>query len=152
MFTQFLPYLGFTNTYSDSSLFVKHVDGSIVILLLYVDDIIITESATSAIQQVITDLTKEFDIKDLGSLHFFLGIQISRTSNDLFLSQAKYVVDLLKKIEMMDAKPVATSCLPSNRLLKDDGHPFNNHALYRSVVGALQYLIFTRPDIAFSVH
>ncbi|CAN6702167.1 unnamed protein product [Malus baccata var. baccata] len=133
-------------------MFVKHVDGSIVILLLYVDDIIITRSATSAIQHVITDLTKEFDIKDLGSLHFFLGIQIFRSSKGLFLSQEKYVIDLLKKTEMMDAKPASTLCLPYNRLLKEDGHPFNNPSLYRSVVGALQYLVFTRPDIAFSVH
>nr|XP_017189772.2 uncharacterized protein LOC108174031 [Malus domestica] len=85
-------------------------------------------------------------------LYFFLGIQISKSSKGLFLSQEKYVVDLLKKTEMMDAKPAATPCLPYNRLLKDDGHPFNNHAPYRSVVGALQYLVFTRLDIAFSVH
>ncbi|XP_048432766.1 uncharacterized mitochondrial protein AtMg00810-like [Pyrus x bretschneideri] len=98
------------------------------------------------------DLTNKFDIKDLGSLHFFLGIQISHTDQGLFLSQEKYVANLLKKTKMMDAKPAATPCLPYSRLLKDNGQPFNNPALYRSVVGTLQYLIFTRPDIAFSVH
>ncbi|CAN6726649.1 unnamed protein product [Malus baccata var. baccata] len=104
------------------------------------------------IAQVITDLTREFDLKDLGSLHYFLGIQITRTTEGLFLSQEKYVTDLLKKTEMLESKPCATPCLPYNRLLKDDGEPFNIPTLYRSIVGALQYLVFTRPDIAFSVH
>ncbi|CAN6705605.1 unnamed protein product [Malus baccata var. baccata] len=144
--------LGFKTTYADSSLFVKTVDSGIVILLLYVDDIIITGSASASIQQVITALHTEFDIKDLGDLHYFLGIQISRTATGLFLSQSKYVLDLLTKTEMIDAKPCDTPCLPYTRLLKDDGDPYTNPTLYRSVVGALQYLTFTRPDIAFSVH
>ncbi|CAN6719979.1 unnamed protein product [Malus baccata var. baccata] len=104
------------------------------------------------IAHVITDLTKEFDLKDLGSLHYFLGIQITRTYEGLFLSQEKYVKYLLKKTEMFDSKPSATPCLPYNRLLKNDREPFNNPTLYRSIVGALQYLVFTRPNIAFSVH
>ncbi|XP_017189746.1 uncharacterized mitochondrial protein AtMg00810-like [Malus domestica] len=151
-FTAFLPQLGFTTTYSNSSLFVKAVGSTLVILLLYVDDIIITGNDSLAIQQVIQSLTSEFDIKDLGSLHYFLGIQISRTANGLFLSQHKYVHDLLVKTEMVDSKPCDTPCLPYHRLLKDDGEPYNNPTHYRSVVGALQYLTFTRPDIAFSVH
>ncbi|CAN6698425.1 unnamed protein product [Malus baccata var. baccata] len=66
--------------------------------------------------------------------------------------QAKYITDLLHKTDMSLSKPCNTPCLPYTRLLKDDGKPFHNPALYRSVVGALQYLTFTRPDIAFSVH
>ncbi|KAM1547885.1 hypothetical protein ACFX1Z_009145 [Malus domestica] len=151
-FTQFVPHLGFSNTYSDNSLFVKHVGSSIVILLLYVDDIIITSSATDAIQQVISALRKKFDIKDLGSLHFFLGIQITKTKAGLFLSQEKCIQDLLKKTKMFDSKSAAIPCLPYSRLLKDDGQPYNNPSLYRSIVGALQHLVFTRPDIAFSIH
>ncbi|KAM1541138.1 hypothetical protein ACFX1Z_011089 [Malus domestica] len=151
-FTSFLPSLGFTSTYADSSLFVKTVDTSVVILLLYVDDIIITRSATHAIHAMIQSLTQEFDIKDLGPLHYFLGIQIVHKEDGLFLSQDKYVTDLLTKSEMLLSKPCATPCFPYNRLLKDDGKPFNNPALYRSLVGALQYLTFTRPDISFAVH
>ncbi|KAM1099692.1 hypothetical protein ACFX15_006016 [Malus domestica] len=151
-FTMFLPSLGFLTTYSDSSLFVKHVGQSVVLLLLYVDDIIITGSATDAITEVIGALHSEFDIKDLGPLHYFLGIQITQQSHGLFLSQSKYVSDLLIKTDMLQSKSCTTPCLAYNRLLKDDGKPFNNPALYRSIVGALQYLTFTRPDIAFSVH
>jgi hypothetical protein len=151
-FTQFLPSLGFATTYSDSSLFVKHVGSQIVVLLLYVDDIILIGSASAAILQVIQALSTEFDITDLGSLHFFLGIQITHTSTGLFLSQSKYIEDLLIKSEMVDAKPCDTPCLPYHRLLKEDGAPYPNPTVYRSIVGALQYLTFTRPDIAFSVH
>ncbi|CAN6724204.1 unnamed protein product [Malus baccata var. baccata] len=89
-FTTFLPKLGFQNTYSDSSLFVKTVGSQIVILLLYVDDIIITGSATTEIQQVITDLTSEFDIKDLVKRIFkylkgTMDVGISYSRGDLAL-------------------------------------------------------------------
>ena len=84
-FTSFLPSLGFLSTYSDPSLFVKHVGKSVVILLLYVCDIIITRSDSESIDVVIGVLTKEFDIKDLGSLHYFLGIQITQTSSGMSL-------------------------------------------------------------------
>ncbi|XP_068305128.1 uncharacterized mitochondrial protein AtMg00810-like [Pyrus communis] len=151
-FTTFLPSLGFASTYADSSLFVKHIGTEIVILLLYVDDIIVTGSASSIIQQVIESLTVEFDIKDLGNMHYFLVIQIDRTGTSFFLSQTKYIQELLQKAEMVDCKPCDTLCLPYNRLLKDDGSPFNNLAAYRSIVGALQYLTFTRPYITFFVH
>ncbi|XP_017187807.1 uncharacterized mitochondrial protein AtMg00810-like [Malus domestica] len=135
-----------------ASLFVKHTDSGVVILLLYVDDIIVTRSTPTIIQEVICALATEFDIKDLGPLHYFLGIQITQAAERLFLSQHRYINDLLTKTEMHQSKPCATPCLPHNRLLKDDGTPFDNLALYRSIVGALQYLTFTRPDITFFVH
>ncbi|KAM1354495.1 hypothetical protein PS2_028626 [Malus domestica] len=151
-FTSFLPTIGFNATYAYSSLFVKQGGSSVVILLLYVDDIIITGNTASVMVDVIAALTKEFEIKDLGPLHYFLGIQIIQHVDGLFLSQTKYVTDLLTKTEMLESESCATPCLPYNRLLLDDGKPFNNPALYRSIVGALQYLTFTRPDIAFAVH
>ncbi|CAN6676589.1 unnamed protein product [Malus baccata var. baccata] len=140
------------STFTDSSLFVKIVDSYVVIMLLYVDDIIITGSHTQAITEVIQSLTQEFDMKDLGSLHYFVGIQIVQSKDGLFLSQDKYVTDLLTKSDMLLSKPCATPCLPYNRLVSDDGKPYNNPTLYKSLVGALQYLTFTRPDIAFAVH
>ena len=121
-------------------------------LLVYVDDIIITGSDFVGIGDIIKALTVEFDVKDLGRLHYFLGIQIVSTSDGLFLSQSRYIHELLVKTDMMAAKSCATPCLAYQRLLKDDGDLFDNPTLYRSIVGALQYLTFTRPDIAFSVH
>ncbi|KAM1789191.1 hypothetical protein ACFX11_039378 [Malus domestica] len=116
----------------------------LVLSFCYVDDIIITGNAAADMHQVIHALTNEFDIKDLGDLHFFMGIQVSRTANGLCLSQSKYILDLLTKTEMIASKLCETPCLPYNRLLKEDGAPYNNPTLYRSIVGALQYLTFTR--------
>uniref|UniRef100_A0A6N2N1K4 Reverse transcriptase Ty1/copia-type domain-containing protein n=1 Tax=Salix viminalis TaxID=40686 RepID=A0A6N2N1K4_SALVM len=74
-----------------------HIDANIIILLVYVDDIIITGSDSNAIHKVIRSLTTEFKIKDLGDLHYFFGIQISHTHIGLFMSQSKYIQDLLLK-------------------------------------------------------
>lgn len=116
-FTAFLPSLGFQSTYAGSSLFVKHVGDVIVILLLYVDDIIITWSATLAISEIIQALAAKFDIKDLEPLHYFLGIHITQSNDGLFLSQAKYVFDLLKKLKCMNPNHVSfLACFPTGYL------------------------------------
>ena len=73
-FTTFLPSLGFNTTYADSSLFVKSFDAEIIILLVYVDDIVITGTAPTEIHKIIASLTAEFEITDLGDLHYFLGV------------------------------------------------------------------------------
>ena len=73
-FTSFLPSLGFQASLADPSLFVQHSSLGVVILLLYVDDIILTGSHASLLSSVIAALTQEFDMKDLGKLHYFLGL------------------------------------------------------------------------------
>ncbi|XP_068323099.1 uncharacterized mitochondrial protein AtMg00810-like [Pyrus communis] len=151
-FTSFLPSLGFQVSQADPSLFIQQSSKGTVLLLLYVDDVILTGSSSTLINQVITALTAEFEMKDLGLLHYFLGLQISYTSEGLFVSQTKYINELVDKVDLQDSKPCATPCLPYHRLLKDDGKPYHSPAQYRSIVGALQYLTFTRPDIAFSVN
>ena len=122
--------MGFQHTYSDFSLLVKHFVVGLVILLVYVNDIIITDSNSSEIHKVIHSLTTEFEITDLGDLHYFFGIQISSTSDGLFLSQSKYIQDLLLKTEMLDVKAYVTPYLPYQRLLKNDGIPYDNPTLY----------------------
>lgn len=120
-FTSFLSSLGFLSFYANSSLFEKYVWQFVLII-----DIILTGSAIVAVTEVISALTKESDIKDLEPLYYFLRILITQNSDDLFLSQAKYVSKLLVKTEMKLSNPCATPCLPYNRLLNDDGKPFNN--------------------------
>ncbi|CAN6563652.1 unnamed protein product [Malus baccata var. baccata] len=151
-FTSYLLGLGFQSSFADHSLFVKHNGAGTVVLLLYVDDIILTCSSSTLIDDVIVELTKEFDMKDLGQLSYFLGLQVSYQSGGLFVSQSKYIKDLLNKVDLQDSKPCPTPCLPYHRLLKDDGDPYHSPEQYRSIVGALQYVTFTRPDIAFSVN
>ncbi|CAN6542824.1 unnamed protein product [Malus baccata var. baccata] len=149
-FTSFLPGLGFKASFVNPSLFVQTSSLGVVVLLLYVDDIIIIGSDSSLIFDVVLALTKEFDMKDLGQLHYFLGLQISYQTSGLFVSQIKYTQDLLHKMDMQDSKSCVTPCLPSHSLIKDDGKPYKHSKQYKSIVGVLQYLTFTRPDIAFA--
>ena len=152
MFTTFLLSLGFKSSFADPSLYVKHDGQSIIILLLYVDDIILTGDNDSCLQVVISQLTREFDMKDLGPLHYFLGLQIDYESRGMFVHQTKYVRDLLTKTNMLHCKPCVTPCHPNQKLLNHGSPSFSDPTLYRSIVGALQYLTFTRPDIAYSVN
>lgn len=143
-----LQKLGFTHARSDHSLFVRKSAHSLVYLLVYVDDIIITGSHDAKVQQVIGCLNREFALKDLGNLHYFLGIQVQNTQKGgLLLSQTKYVTDLLSKTQMLDAKPQCTPMVAGTKLHHDGTDVFEDVALYRSTVGALQYACVTRPDI-----
>ncbi|XP_048431488.1 uncharacterized mitochondrial protein AtMg00810-like [Pyrus x bretschneideri] len=145
--------MGFHASLSDTSLFVKNNGADIIILLLYVDDIILIGSNSVQVQQVIHELSEVFELKDLGRLSYFLGLQISYQSNgDIFVNQSKYINDLLHKAGMDSCKPSATPCKPHDSLLLTEGMSLTNPTFYRSIVGSLQYLTFTRPDIAFAVN
>jgi hypothetical protein len=151
-FTSQLFHLGFLASSADSSLFIYKNDKIIAYLLLYVDDIVLTSNTPTFLDHLIVQLSKVFDLKDLGQLHYFLGLQVTRTSTGLHLNQAKYASDLLKKHSMMDSKPAKTPSCPNTRLSLHDGDPLPDPHAYRSLVGALHYLTFTRPDLSFSVH
>jgi histone deacetylase 1/2 len=81
-----------------------------------------------------------------------MGIEAHSGANGLHLTQSKYIHDILSKCSMIDCKPIASPVIPGSRLLLYDGDPFDNPSLYRSVVGSLQYLTLTRPDIAYAVN
>ncbi|XP_056160962.1 uncharacterized mitochondrial protein AtMg00810-like [Syzygium oleosum] len=124
-----------------------------IFLLVYVNDIIITGSPTAPLSTLLESLQKEFAIKDLGELHYFLGIELKRTPDGILLHQTKYAADLLARAKMQDAKPVTTPCVAGSDIPSSHcGELFSDPYLYRSTVGALQYLTLTRPDIAFAVN
>ncbi|KAH9744520.1 retrovirus-related pol polyprotein from transposon RE1 [Citrus sinensis] len=143
---------GFRNSKSDTSLFFKRVQGHLLLVLVYVDDIIVTGSSTCLIQQVISNLQSTFALKDLGELNYFLGIQVVKNSSGLHLSQSKYIVDLLHKVNLQDCTPCSTPMAAGTSLTKSDSELFANATLYRSTIGALQSATLTRPEIAFSVN
>uniref|UniRef100_A0A2N9IQM4 Integrase catalytic domain-containing protein n=1 Tax=Fagus sylvatica TaxID=28930 RepID=A0A2N9IQM4_FAGSY len=151
-FTSQLLHLGFTASTADSSLFIYKNESVIAYLLLYVDDIVLTSNTPTYLDHLITQLNTVFDLKDLGTLHYFLGLQVSRTPNNLYIKQTKYAYDLLKKHNMLDCKPASSPSCPNTRLSLHDGDPLTDPHGYRSMVGALHYLTFTRPDISFAVH
>ena len=144
-------HIGFCASTADGNLFILRHGSSIVFLLLYVDDIIITGNKSSFVSSVIKLLEVDFDLKDLGLLHYFLGLQIDYTSSGLFVHQTKYASDLLKKFGMTDCKPCKTPSSPNFHLLPNDSPVLSDPTSYRSLVGALQYLTFTRPDLSFAV-
>lgn len=101
---------------------------------------------------MIHSLSLSFPLKDLGSLHFFLGLEIHPFANGLHLSQAKYICDLLKKTNMDASKPVTSPMSASVKLSLNDGPLFDKPTLYRNTIGSLQYLSLTCPDIAYSIN
>uniref|UniRef100_A0A2N9J0Y8 Integrase catalytic domain-containing protein n=1 Tax=Fagus sylvatica TaxID=28930 RepID=A0A2N9J0Y8_FAGSY len=151
-FTTQLFHLGFIASNADSSLFIYTENKIIAYLLLYVDDIVLTSNTPTFLDTLIHKLSSVFDLKDLGSLHYFLGLQITRTPSRLYINQAKYAQDLLKKHNMLDCKPASSPSCPNTRLSLHDGDPLPDPHAYRSMVGALHYLTFTRPDISFVMH
>ena len=90
-------------------------------------------------------------MKDLGNLHYFLGLKVTQSLQGLFLSQVKYARDILIRAELHDSKPIATSMVVSHHLTFD-GPLFHSPTIYRSLVGSLQYLTITRPDITHEVN
>lgn len=110
-----------------------------------------TEKATTGL---LHSLKQEFALQDLGELHYFLGIEVNKVCDGIVLVQEKYASDLLKRVNMSDCKPVATPLSTSEKLSAFEGTPLgvNDATRYQSIVGALQYLTLTRPDIAFSVN
>ncbi|XP_068304241.1 uncharacterized protein [Pyrus communis] len=152
-FISYLPAIRFQSSLLDSSLFVKVNGGDIILLLLCVDDIILTGSNSVKIQYVIDDLAGVFDLKDMGRLTYFLGLHIQYGDyGSLFISQAKYAKDVLQKAGMDTCKSTSTPSKPHTQIIIGEGTLLSDPSHYRSIVGALQYLTFARPDIAYSVN
>jgi hypothetical protein len=120
-------------------------------LLLYVDDIILTASSIVLLRHIIQALQLEFAMKDLGDLHHFLGMHVQRRDGGLFLSQRQYMLDILDRAGMADCKPCSTPVDTNPKVSATTGTPVSNPSDFRSLAGALQYLTFTRPDIAYAV-
>lgn len=97
-------------------------------------------------------LSTDFAIKDLGPLHYFLGVEVLHTPDGLFLTQQRYILDLLQRTNMMHAKPMSSPMSAAHTLSLFAGDPLPDATEYRSTVGALQYLSLTRPDISFAVN
>ena len=143
---------GYKQRQGDHTLFIKHsISGGVTALIVHVDDIIVTgnnEKEKNILKQC---LAKEFAIKDLGKLKYFLGIEVARSKQGIFISQHKYVVDLPRETGMMASKPVATPIEQNHRLSEALGEKKVDRKMYQKLVGRLIYLAHARPDIAYSV-
>ncbi|GJU96161.1 ribonuclease H-like domain-containing protein [Tanacetum coccineum] len=140
----------FSHSRCDSSLLIYTQGTDTAYLLLYVDDIVLTDSCESLLQQIIRSLHEEFAITYLGPLNYFLGISVTHDSSGLFLSQKKYAIEILDRAHMDNCNPSRT-LIDTESKLGSDGDPLFDPTLYRSLACSLQYLIFTRSDISYVV-
>jgi hypothetical protein len=151
-FTSVITAAGFSASAHDLTLFVHVSPRGRTLLLLYVDDMIITGDDPEYITFVKARLSDQFLMFDLDPLRYFLGIEISFTSEGFFLSQEKYIQDLLDRASLIDHRPAETPMELNVYLMATDGEPPEDPTRYCHIVGSLVYLDVTRADISYSVH
>uniref|UniRef100_A0A2N9HM45 Uncharacterized protein n=1 Tax=Fagus sylvatica TaxID=28930 RepID=A0A2N9HM45_FAGSY len=151
-FSSIVHQFGFSSSPHDTTLFIRRSDKGMILLLLYVDDMIITGDDHSSISDFKQLLYQHFEMKDLGHLSYFLGLEVPSNSTGYYLSQAKYASDLLSCAVLIDTKAVFTPLEMNARFTPLDGTPLSDATLYRQLVGSLVYLTVTRPDIAHVFH
>jgi hypothetical protein len=144
----FLMRLGFTKSKVDSNLYFKIMNDELVILLLYVDDLFLTGE-----EKIITEckkrLASKFEMKGIGLIHYFLGLEVWQSPERIFLNQGKYTVEILNRFDMLECKPMNTPMEAKMKLLVDTSSELIDATLYRQIIGSLMYLTNTRPDICF---
>jgi hypothetical protein len=123
-------------------------------LLVYVDDIIIASSSSVVVDNLLQDLKNAFAPKDLGPLHYFLGIEVTHSAEGIRLNQKRYTTDILQRARVTACKPAPTLLSYRTKISAHDGVPLSpeDATRYRNIVSALQYLTLTRLDILFSVN
>ncbi|XP_034224126.1 uncharacterized mitochondrial protein AtMg00810-like [Prunus dulcis] len=139
---------GYKQSNSDHILFVKRDGRRLTALIVYVDDIVVTGNDTKEQLKLQTYLSQEFEMKDLGDLKYFLRIEVVRSKIGIFMSQRKYVMDLLTETGMLGCKPADTLIEINHKLCEDIDQEPTNKEQYQRLVGRLIYLTHTRPDIA----
>lgn len=151
-FAKALLEYGFVQCGADHSLFSLITAKKELHLLIYVDDLVLTGSSHEAIQDFKTYLSNCFHMKDLGKLKYFLGIEVARSQEGLFLSQRKYALDILADVGLLGGRPVEFPIEQNHQLGKSTAPLLSNPQKYRRLVGRLIYLTATRPDLAYAVH
>jgi hypothetical protein len=156
----FLLAHGFTRSIADHSLYFMQEGQHVVIVIIYVDDLIILASLMSSMKALKAMLEREYEMSDLGELHFCLGVEFvrDRATRTITMSQGKYVMDVLKRFGMEDCKPVATPLDANSKLVKLSEEEYAAEAKsmaevpYKQAVGSLMYaMIATRPDLAYPI-
>ncbi|PKU62899.1 Retrovirus-related Pol polyprotein from transposon TNT 1-94 [Dendrobium catenatum] len=150
--TQSLLQFGFTFSKADPSLLIYTKSQIQLYLLIYVDDLLLTGNHTPTIETLLQLLRSQFSLKQLGSIGTFLGIQVHRTSTAVILHQTKYASDILASAGFTNSKPVPTPTVLKSSKSGSTSPPFTDPQLYRRLVGSLNYLTITRPDIAYAVN
>ncbi|GJY69165.1 putative ribonuclease H-like domain-containing protein [Tanacetum coccineum] len=142
---------GFQRGQIDQTLFIKSQKGHILLVQIYVDDIIFGSTKKELCDEFEKLMKDKFQMSSMGELTFFLGLQVQQKKKGIFISQDKYVHEILRKFNYTDVKSASTPTDLEKPLVKDaDADDVDEH-LYRSMIGSLMYLTTSRPDIMFAV-
>ena len=136
---------------ADHSIFYRHSAQGCIYLIVYVYDIVIIGSDEQIIHQLKHNLYTQFQTKDLGKLRYFLGIEVAQSKDGLVILQRKYAMDILEETCLLNAKLVDTLMDPNVKLLPNQGELLSDSRRYRRLVGKLNYLTVTCPNISFAV-
>ncbi|KAK3024979.1 hypothetical protein RJ639_042786 [Escallonia herrerae] len=150
-FTSIMKSVGYRQSNSDHILFIKHKGGKATTLVVYVDDMVLTGNDPEEMERLHNYLASKFEKKDLGQLRYFLGIEVSWSRQGIYLSQRKYVLDLLTEIGMLTCKRVETPMEINHELGTSSSQSLVDVGRYERLVGKLIYLTHTRMDIAYAV-
>ncbi|GJU80154.1 putative ribonuclease H-like domain-containing protein [Tanacetum coccineum] len=142
---------GFQRGQIDKTLFIKRVKGDILLVQVYVDDIIFGSTKKGMCIDFEKMMHKKFQMSSMGELTFFLGLQVTQKDDGIFISQDKYVDEILNKFGFSTVKTASTPMETSKPLMKDENAEDVDVHLYRSMIGSLIYLASSRPDIMFVV-
>ena len=152
-FTQTMKTLGYKQGNGEHTLFFKRSSPTLLTLLIvYVDDIIITGNNSTEILSLEEQLDQNFQVKRLGPLKYFLGIEFDRSSDRILMTQQKYILDLLEETKHTQCRTSDTPIEANHRLTLDDNDPKIEITSYQKLIGKLLYLSHTRPDICFTVN
>jgi hypothetical protein len=142
---------GFRKGSADINLYIKVSQGNILLIEVYVDDIIFGSDDDRLSHKFAKDMQNEFEMSLLGELSFFLGLQIRQSNQGIFISQTKYIREMIKRFGIEDCKPVITPMQTSCKLSKDDDSKSTDQRQYRSMIGNLLYVTSSRPDVMQAV-
>nr|GFC31133.1 uncharacterized mitochondrial protein AtMg00810-like [Tanacetum cinerariifolium] len=149
--SKYLLMNGFQRGTIDQTLFIRRQRGNFILVQVYVDDIIFGSSNPKLCREFEALMHEKFQMSAMGELNFFLGLQVLQKEDGIFLSQDKYIGDILKKFRYSDVRSSNTPMDKENPWGKDGtGKDVDLH-LYRSMIGSLMYLTASRPDIMFAV-
>jgi hypothetical protein len=148
---KYVQHAGFRKRSADNNLYIKVSEGNILLIEFYVDDIIFGSDDDRLSHKFAKDMHNEFEMSLLGELSFFPRLQIRQSNRGIFISQTKYIREMLKRFGMEDHKPVITPMQTSCKLRKDDDSKYTDQRKYRSMIGSLLYVTASRPDVMQAV-
>ena len=138
---------GFKMRKVDTTLFTKKLGNDLFVLQIYVDDIIFGSTNQDFCEEFGKMMASEFEMSMIGELSYFLGLQIKQMKNGTFVSQGKYIKDMLKKFRMDDAKAITTPMGINGNLDSDANGNMVHQKMYQSMIGSLLYVTASRPDV-----